>query len=181
MDELLDALKKLSREGQVVLGGLVLFLILSFFDWQQVSGFGVTVGKNLWNGFGIIVILVAIVFLVWEVLRLLERAPNLGQFEPPIVSAALALILVVFTVIVFLDWSQYRHWPEWLGTIVAIVIAVASFLRARSEGVEVPKMPANVSMGSGGGAAAATAAPPPAAPEPPAPAEETGGGETSEA
>src|SRR5579862_9789852 len=78
MDELLDALKKLSREGQVVLGGLVLFLILSFFDWQQVSGFGVTVGKNLWNGFGIIVILVAIVFLVWEVLRLLERAPNLG-------------------------------------------------------------------------------------------------------
>ena len=51
----MDAIKKLPREVQVTLGALVLYVIFSFFDWQQVSIFGHTGGFTLWHGFGIVV------------------------------------------------------------------------------------------------------------------------------
>jgi hypothetical protein len=186
MDELMNALKQLSVWAQIVLGGLVLFVILSFFDWQSVTIGPYSAGETLWHGFGIIVVIIAIVFLVWEILRLLGRAPQIGDFAPSIVSAGTGIVLAVFTIIVFLDWSQFRSWPMYLGTLIAILIGVASVIRAKEEGVDMPKMPAKVSMsGGGGGAAAATTAPPaapaaPAAPEPPAPADDAGG-ETSDA
>ncbi len=184
MDEYMEALKKLSREAQIVLGGVVLFLILSFFDWQSYSVGPFSFSKNLWNGFGIFVILIAIALLVWEVLRLLERAPQLGDFGPPIISFTLSVLLGMFTLILFFVWSQDRAWAEWLGTVIAIVIAVCGFLRAKAEGVGMPKMPAVASATSGRGATASAApapAAPPAAPEPSAPAEDAGAGETSEA
>jgi hypothetical protein len=178
----MDALSKLSREAQVVLGGLVLFVIISFLDWQSVSIGPYTYGDSLWHGAGIIVALIAIVFLLWEVGRLLNYNIQLGQFTPAMVSAVLALLLLVFTVIIFLDWSDFRSWPEWVGTILAIVIAVASFFRAKAEGVEMPKMPANVTVGSSGsGGAVTSSSPPPAATESAPPVEEAGSADSSEA
>ena len=47
---------KLPREAQATLAGLILFVIFSFFDWQQVSYFGHTGGETLWHGFGIITV-----------------------------------------------------------------------------------------------------------------------------
>jgi hypothetical protein len=181
----MDALSKLSREAQVVLGGLVLFVIISFLDWQSVSIGPISYGDSLWHGFGVVVALVAIVFLLWEIGRLLNYNIELGDFTPGMISAVLALVLLVFTVIIFLDWSDFRSWPEWVGLILAVVIGVASFFRARAEGVEMPKMPANVSVGgsgSSGGAAASTGAPaaPPAA-ESPAPPDDAGSSGSTEA
>jgi hypothetical protein len=178
----MDALSKLSREAQVVLGGLVLFVIISFLDWQSYSIGPISWGVNLWHGFGVIVALVAIVFLLWEIGRLLDYNIELGEFTPGMVSAVLALVLLVFTVIVFLDWSDFRAWPEWVGLILAIAIGVASFFRARAEGVEMPKMPANVAVGGSGGAAASTSAPsPPPASESPAPPDDAGPSSSTEA
>jgi hypothetical protein len=178
----MDALSKLSREAQVVLGGLVLFVIISFFDWQSVSIGPYTYGYSLWHGFGIIVALVAIVFLLWEVGRLLNYNIQLGEFTPGMVSAVLAVLLLVFTVIVFLDWSDFRAWPEWVGTVLAIAIAVASFVRAKVEGVEMPKMPANVKVGgSGSGGAAASSSTATPVPDSPAPVEDVGSPDSSEA
>jgi hypothetical protein len=177
----MDALQKLSREAQVVLGGLVLFVIISFFDWQQASAFGFTVGQNLWHGFGVVVALVAVLFLAWEILRLVDYKIELGQFTHGMVSAALALVLLVFTVIVFLDWSAYRHWPEWVGLILAIAIGVASFMRAKAEGVEMPKMPSSVSVGSSGSTAASSPSAPAAPTSEPASPPEDAGRETTEA
>ena len=181
----MDALSKLSREAQVVLGGLVLFVIISFLDWQSWSLGPYSYGVSLWHGFGVVVAIVAIVFLLWEIGRLLNYNIELGEFTPGMVSAVLALVLLVFTVIVFLDWSDFRSWPEWIGLILAIVIGVASYFRARAEGVEVPKMPANVSVGGSGGsggAAASTGAPPaPPASESPAAPDDAGSSTTSEA
>ena len=86
-------------------------------------------------------------------------------------SAGFAIALLVFTVITFLDWSDFRHWPQWIGLLLSIVIAVVAFKRAKDEGVEMPKMPQSVSVST---AAAAPQqrrrlAPPPAAPAEPAP------------
>jgi hypothetical protein len=76
------------------------------------------------------------------------------------VSAALALLLLVFTVITFISHDEARHWPAWIGLLAAIVIAGAAFVRARDEGVEVPSKDSF----SSSPAAADTAEPPEAPP-----------------
>lgn len=154
----LEALKKLPREVQIVLGGVLLYVIFSFFDWQSYYIFS----DNEWHGLGILAVLVAIVLLAWEITRFLNVQINLplsaGQ-----VSAGLALLLLVLTVIIFLDWSQFRAFGEWAGLILSIVIAGAAFVRAKAEGVTIPEMPKNISVGgSGGGSMSAPPPPPPA-------------------
>jgi hypothetical protein len=153
----MDALTKLSREAQVVLGATLLFVIISFFDWQQYSSSFITVGVTLWHGFGTLTAIVALILLGWEIARAFGVQINTGAFTSGQISAVLALLLVIFTVIVFLDWSQFRHWPEWLGLILSIVIAAAAFRRARLEGVEIPRSMPSMGAGRSGGAAAATA------------------------
>jgi hypothetical protein len=148
----MDALMKLSRDVQIVLGGAVLYVILSFFDWQSYSAGGFSVGENEWHGIGVLSVLIAIVLVAWEVGRALDMKIAIGSLTPGMVSAGLALLLLVFTVITFLDWSQIRAWPEWVGLILSIAIGVAAFRRAKGEGVEMPQLPKNMgSMGGGGG------------------------------
>ena len=141
----MDQLKELPREAQITLGALVLFVIFSFFDWQQVSVGPFTVGRTLWHGIGLITIIVALAYLVWEIGRALHYDRDIGQVTPPMTSAGFAIGLLVFTVITFLDWSDYRHWPQWIGLLLSIVIAVVAFKRAKDEGVEVPKLPQGAS------------------------------------
>jgi len=88
-------------------------------------------------------------------------------------SAGFAVALLIFTVITFFDWSDFRHWPASIGLVLSIIITAAAFVRAKAEGVELPKMPQGVSVNRGGDAAAATAAatPPPPAVEQPRAAE----------
>jgi hypothetical protein len=168
----LEALKKQSREVQIVLGGTVLYIIFSFFDWQQVSFLGQTAGFSEWRGFGVVTVLVAIVLLVWEIGRLVDFKIGLGSLTPGQVSAGLALILLVFTLITFVTHNEARHWPAWVGLLLSIVIAGAAFVRAKAEGVTMPEMPKNISIGqsspsSSAGAATTEPAPPPAPPAPP--------------
>ena len=137
----MDKLMKLSRETQAVLAGSVLYLIFSFFDWQQVSAFGVSVGRSEWNGIGVIAGLLVIVLLLWEAARLFEVKIELGSLNPGLLSVAVALLLLVFTVITFLSHSTARHWPAWIGLLLSIVIAAAAVMRGKAEGVEMPKMP----------------------------------------
>jgi hypothetical protein len=150
----MDSFKNLSREAQVVLGGAVLYLIFSFLDWQQVSGFGITVGRTEWNGVGIIAGLVVIALILWEAARLFAVKVPLGTLSEGLVSVALALLLALFTVITFATHGTARHWPAWIGLILGIAIAVAAVVRARAEGVEMPQA----------SSAAATPAPDPAPP-----------------
>lgn len=162
----MDQFRELPREAQVTLGCLVLFVIFSFFDWQQVSFLGHTLGNNLWHGIGVVTIIIALAYLIWEIMRALRYNVNVGQVTPPMTSAGFAIALLVFTVITFLDWSDARHWPAWIGLLLSIVIAVVAFKRARDEGVEIPKLPESVSVSRGEG----TAQPPPPPPAPAAPA-----------
>ncbi len=165
----MDRLTRLSRETQAVLAASVLYLIFSFLDWQQVSGqifnAHVTAGLSEWHGVGVIAGLLVIALLLWEAVRLLEVKIELGSVTPGLISVALALLLLLFTIITFLSHSTARHWPAWLGLLLSIVIAACAVVRARAEGVQMPTMPASI----GGGASAASAEPasepaPPAAP-----------------
>ena len=134
----MDKLVKLSREVQVVLGGSLLYLIFSFFDWQQVGAFGITVGASEWHGVGVVSGLVVIVLLVWETARLMGIKVELGSMTPGLVSVALALVLLLFTIITFLSHSTARHWPAWIGLILSVVVAAAALKRAKREDVQLP-------------------------------------------
>lgn len=134
----MDKLVKLSREVQVVLGGSLLYLIFSFFDWQQVGAFGITVGASEWHGVGVVSGLVVIVLLVWETTRLIGIKVELGSITPGLVSVALALVLLLFTIITFLSHSTARHWPAWIGLILSVVVAAAALKRAKREDVQLP-------------------------------------------
>ena len=74
----MDGIKQLPREVQGTLVCLILFIIFSFFDWQQVSVGPFTAGKTLWHGIGIITVLIAIAYLIWEIGRALNYNVNLG-------------------------------------------------------------------------------------------------------
>jgi hypothetical protein len=160
----MDVLKNLSRDAQVILGAAVLFLIFSFFDWQQVSAFGITAGITMWHGVGVFTGLLLIALLVWEVVRGMDTVP--GTVPAGFVSFVLAIALLVFTVITFLTHNEARHWPSWIGLILSIVIAVVAVRRHRAEGVQMPDFKAMANRGGGsGGGSAGTPAPPA---EPPA-------------
>jgi hypothetical protein len=163
-----DVLNKVTRETQVVLGCAVLYLILSFFDWQQVSFSSAfvsgTAGLDLWHGVGVIAGLLAIALLAWEVVRMFEIKAPTGAVTHGHVSVGLALALALFTVIAFFDKSTARHWPAWVGLLLSIVIAIAAVMRARDEGVQLPQ--AKAAAPAAEPAAAAETAVAPTEPEP---------------
>lgn len=134
----MEPLKKLPREVQAVLGGAALYIVFSFFDWQQVSVLSITAGQSEWHGIGIVAGLVALALLAWEAIRLLGVKLELGSVSPGLVSVGAALLLLVFTVITFLSHNEARHWPAWIGFALSVVVAGAGVLRARAEGVELP-------------------------------------------
>jgi hypothetical protein len=74
----MDRIKNLPREAQATLSGLILFIIFSFFDWQQVTVGPYTAGRTLWHGVGCITILIAIGYLVWESAQRSSTAAILG-------------------------------------------------------------------------------------------------------
>ena len=49
--------------------------------------------------------------------------------KPAMLSAALAAGVLLFTVIKFLVDNTARHWPAWIGLILAIAIGVGGWLR----------------------------------------------------
>ncbi len=136
----MDSVKKLSTEAQVILGCGVVYLLFSFFNWQQVSLSFVTVGKSEWSGIGIVAGLVAVLVLAVEVVRMFSIEVPLGGLSVGLVSVGVALLLTLLTVITFLTHSTARHWPAWIGLILSIAIGAAALSRARSEGVQMPQM-----------------------------------------
>ncbi len=120
----MDQLKALSRSSQLLLGaGLLLFIDL-FLSWQQVSVFS----RSGWHGWGILVGILVIALVAWEALQIFGQKVEL-PVKPALLSAGLAAAVLLFTVIKFLVDNEFRHWPAWVGLILAIVIGFGGFLR----------------------------------------------------
>lgn len=174
----MDMLKKLSPQAQVVLAGTALYVIFSFFDWQQACFGSVCAGVSEWHGFGgTITALSALLLLAWEIVRLLNVKIEIPGVSQGLVSLGLALLLLVLTIITFLTHNEIRHWPSYVGLILAILVAGAAFTRSKGEGVQMSDFAtvassvtsSVTSAASSAGSSSESAAPtPPSAPEPPA-------------
>jgi hypothetical protein len=151
----MDHLKAMSRSSHLIgWGGLLLFIFL-FFDWQQVDFGPGTVGQSGWHGWGVLVGILTIALVAWEAMQVFAVKIDL-PFKGALLTVGLAAGVLLFTIIKFLVDNEARHWPAWIGLILAILIAVGGYLRyAGDEPTEV-----NISR------APRDAPPPPA--EPPA-------------
>jgi hypothetical protein len=137
----MDQLKALSRSSQLLLGaGLLLFIFL-FFDWQQVDVGIATAGQSGWHGWGTAVGIFVIVLLLWEAVQIFGMKLEL-PVKPVMLTAGVAALVLLFTVIKFLVDNEFRHWPAWVGLILAIAIGVGGFLRWSGDAAKVMERPA---------------------------------------
>ena len=156
----MDTFTKLPTTTKVVLAGTVAFLIVSFFNWQEVD-FGVgEAGVTMWHGWGTIAGIVALALLAWEGLRLANIDVSL-PLSDAMLGALVAILLAVLTILKFLVDNEFRTFWAWLGLILALVVAGAAFLRMQAGGESLADMRTKFGGSSAGTAAAP---PPPAAP-----------------
>jgi hypothetical protein len=87
--------------------------------------------------------LLVIALIAWEVLQL---AGITKQIELPVsavlISVALAGATALFTIIKFLVANEARHWPAWIGLILAVVIAAGGWLKYQESPAAAPVEPA---------------------------------------
>jgi hypothetical protein len=141
----MDKFKELTTGAKLVLGATVVFLILSFFNWFEYSGpgadeaeaLGGDVGVSMWHGVGWIAGLLAIGLIVWQALRLANIDVEIGV-TPAMITAALAVLLLIFTFIRWIDKPGGdlvdRTFWAWLGLALAIVIVVGAWMNMRAAG-----------------------------------------------
>jgi hypothetical protein len=144
----MDPLKALSRSSQLLLGaGLLLFIFL-FFDWQQAcvstGGFSACGGRSGWHGWGTATGIFVIALLLWELALVFGLKVEL-PVPAAVVTAVVAGAIVLFTLIKFLVDNEFRHWPAWIGLVLAIVIGVGGFLRWSGDAAKVWQRPAGTS------------------------------------
>lgn len=134
-------LSNLSTATKVLLGAGILLFIDLFFAWQQVSvgaaGFHVTASQSGWHGLGVVVGLLVIALIVWEGLQVANVNLNIN-LPVALVSAGLAAGILLFTVIKFLVDNEARHWPSWVGLLLAVGIAGGGWLRYSAGGAAAP-------------------------------------------
>lgn len=171
-------ISKLSHGAKLIIAGTIVFLIVSIFNWQEVDIGIASAGRSMWHGWGVLAGLLAIALLVWEAIRLANVNVAL-PVTPAMTSAALAVLLAIFTVIKFLADNEFRTFWAWLGLILAIAIVVGAWLNMQAAGEGLGDIRSQVSSAATAARGAvdrddtpaAAAPPPPAAPvEPTAPA-----------
>jgi hypothetical protein len=125
----------LSTGRKVLLAGGLLLLIDLFLDWQQRCGStpigNICVSRTGWHGIGILVGLLTLAMLAWEIIGALniDLGGAVQNLPTALISAGLAAAVAIFTIIEWLTHNEIRHWPAWLGLILAIVIAIGGWLR----------------------------------------------------
>ena len=122
-------ISKLTHGAKLVLGASIAFLIVSIFNWQEIdigiASAGVEHVARLGRSSPG---LLAIAIIVWEALRLAEMKIEIG-LTPAMVTAALAILLLIFTVLKVPAASPTfapTFWA-WLGLLLAILVAVGAW------------------------------------------------------
>ena len=130
----MDKLAELNHGAKVVLATAIAFLIISFFNWQEVDlgAFG-EAGVSMWHGVGWIAGLLAIALIIWQAIRLTNFNLEIGV-GPAMVTAFLAVLLLLFTVIKFFADSEFRTWAAWVGLIFALIICIGAWMNMKATG-----------------------------------------------
>ena len=91
----------------------------------------------MWHGVGFLAGLLAIALIVWQAIRLANIEIEIGV-GPAMVTAALSILLLIFTFIRFIDKPSGacldRTIWAWLGLILAIVIVAGAWLNMKATG-----------------------------------------------
>lgn len=136
-----------STARKILLPASLLFLIDSFLNWQQVDLGVVTAGQSMWHGLGFLIGILLIVLIVWEALDAFAPDTIRGMNLPGgLLALGLAGAILILTVIRVLT-LDFRHWPAWVGLILALVIGYGGWLRFQESG---DAMPSRATMGGGG-------------------------------
>jgi hypothetical protein len=118
-------LRVLPVARQLIGGAAALLVIDLFLDWQQACLGPFCASRSGWHGFGVLVGLAALATLGWEGVRAFGRPPALPIAHDQ-ASAALAALTALLTLILFLDHNEARHWPAWIGLLLAVALAVGA-------------------------------------------------------
>ncbi len=187
-------LSRLRRGERIAaIGGIVLFVLLLFFDWYDVSasfaGIGRSAGVSAWDAFDFIdlyLLLTVIVAVGLAALTAMQRAPALPVTASVITTAVagIATLLILFRILDTpggdvpagsgIDISP-TVWM-FLALVATAGIAYGGYLSMREEGTTLGDVRAQASAMGGQARGAfdqsgSSAAPPPP-PPPPAPAAE---------
>lgn len=166
-------LSKLTMGAKVVLGGGVLLLIDSFLHWQEVSFGPISAGVSMWHGWGVLIGLLLLAILAWEAVQLANIRLTLGPLSPSMVTAALSVLLVLFTAIKVLTNDYVAVWA-WIGLVLSVGVAAGAWLGMKTAGESLSDLRTSVTDAASSATAAAKAAaasrpdatPAPAAPSP---------------
>lgn len=150
----MDTFNRLSTQAKVLLGATVVFLIVSVFNWQEVDLGVAEAGRSMWNGWGTVAGLIAIVLLAWEGLRLANVNVTL-PISAAMTSALLGVLLALATILKFLVDDEFRTFWAWLGLVLALVIAASAIMTMQAGGESFADMRRSVAGAASGAAAAA--------------------------
>lgn len=180
----MDTASQLTHGAKVVLGAGIAFLVVSFLRWQEVSADlgsigSIEAGQSMWHGIGVIAGLIAIVLVAWQAVRLANVTVDVGV-SPSLITAALALLLVLFTFAKFLVDDEFRTFWAWLGLVLSVAVAVGAWLNLQAAGDAPGGAPENAAAtaAEGTGADGRLVAPTPHVPEAGASEGVTDGGST---
>lgn len=154
-------ISKLSHGAKLVLGGTVLFLLFSFFNWFTYGPYG----ESMWHGVGFLAGLLALALIVWEGLRLVNIEVGL-PVTPAMVSAFLAILMLLFTFIRFIDKPGGGYASDlidrsiwaWLGFALSIAIVVGAVMNMQAAGQSFTDVKNTIASGAAAASAAAKSA-----------------------
>lgn len=160
----MDRFNEIGRGMQIMLVSAVLLLIDTFFNWQEVAGFGVSAWDDLG---GIVMGLLTIVLIAWIGATLAGVQIPL-PISAAMTSAILAALILLIAVIKNLEDDYSSIWA-WLGMLFALGIAAGAWLQIQASG-GMETLKSEIPRSSGTTTSAPAPEPPPTAAPPPPPA-----------
>jgi uncharacterized membrane protein len=153
-------ISRLSHGAKLVLGAAVALFIVSWFDWFEVEGLGGF--ENMWSGIGVLAGLLLIALIVWQGIRLANINLEVGV-TPSMVTAALAVLTLVFVFIRFIDKpgsgvvsdAVDRTFWAWVGLALAIALVVGAWMNMQAAGEGLTEMRKSIAGATAGATAAA--------------------------
>ena len=153
----MERFNALGRGAQLMLAAGVLFLISTFFNWQEVDIGPVEAGQSAWHGFwGVVMGLLAIVLVAWLIARVAGIDIPL-PVSAVLISAVLAVLIFVFALIKVLTDDFVSTWA-WIGLVLAALIVVGAWLEVQAAGGVDALRSEATTLGSGFGSSRDTSA-----------------------
>jgi hypothetical protein len=148
---------KLSTAAKILLGAGILYFIDLLLAWNRkcISGFGCGTLTG-WHGIGVLCGILVIALLAWEGALVAGVRMNIGTVQPGLVSAGIAGLLLLFTILRVLikpsvvTISVPVFIFGWIGLILSLVIAYGGYMRYVEPAPSSMTPPPPPSPGTGG-------------------------------